>query len=103
MYAAPKPPAPPLVFHTAGECTACGGSGTIPPPDVCECDWSGCGCEARPCRACGRDATHARLRALRDDVAAGAVFAGDDVVVLLERDAAPLLARIDAILAGRET
>lgn len=97
-----RPTAPPLVFATAGECTACGGTGTIPPPDVCECDWSGCGCVARPCTACGRDATMRRLRVLRDDVAAGAVFAGDELLVLLERDAATLLARIDDILAGRE-
>lgn len=38
------------------------------------------------------------LEKLRADIASGAVFAGDDLVVLLERDARPLLARIDAML-----
>lgn len=102
MYRSPPPPAPPLVFYTAGECTSCGGTGTIPPPDVCECDWSGCGCVARPCVACGRDVTMRRLRALRDEVADCAVFDGSDVAVLNVPEARALLARIADILAGRD-
>lgn len=95
----PRPTPPPLVFHTTGECTACGGTGTIPPPDICECDWSGCGCVARPCTACGRDATMRRLRALRDDARARAV---DACVCGSVYDAAVMLRAIDDIIAGRD-
>lgn len=80
-----------MIYFTAGECIRCGGSGIIPAPDMCECDWSGCGCIERPCQHCNRKSIMRRLHKLRMDIGAG-----------IPSDLDGLLERIDDIIAARD-